>query len=750
MRGRVMRVQRWGRRDWTVFALIAVASVVAVPGVLAAVGVKDSWWAALAVAGAGVAGVFAKVWAERYQRMATRRDEGELSVLEGCLVTARGHLPTVRQLDPRQLGVHPAARVATPGNAPEAAETMPVYVPRDADEQVRARIARGGFVLLVGDSTAGKSRMAYEAVAATVPDRVVIAPQDRAAVRAGLDRALRLGDCVVWLNDLEHYLGAEGLTRQMVARVLSGARQTVVVATIRAVELARFTDESSTDDAARQGFRAAREVLELVDDEVRIERSLSAAERQRAQERDWDPRIADAVRHSGDYGLAEYLAAGPELLRDWRNGWDVGAHPRGAALVAAAVDVRRAGLEPPLPGRLLEELAGQYLVRRGGDRLRPEPAGTAWEWALRARRATTTLMTGSANTGYDVFDYLVDTLQRENTPETFVPESVLRAAVDYADGPEAMSIGSTAYSQGHYATALHAWSAATRWSIDHAGPEHPQTLTSRAGLAATLRRLGRWEEAEREHRAVLDIRTRVLGPEHPDTLTSRAGLAVTLRGLGRWEEGEREGRAVLESFTRVLGPDHPHTLAGRSYVALAVTLRGLGRWEEAERELRAVLDIFTRVLGPEHPDTLTSRAGLAVTLRGLGRSEEAEREGRAVLDSFTRVLGPEHPHTLTSRAGLAATLRRLGRWEEAEREHRAVLDIRTRVLGPEHPDTLTSRDNLALLLQRLGRVQEAEREHRAVLDIRTRVLGPEHPDTLTSRDNLTAVRSLRSKSPERP
>lgn len=279
-----MWVQRWRRRGWTVFALIAVAMVVAVPGVLAAAGLKDSWWAGLAVAGAGVGGVFAKVWAERYQRTATRRDESELSILEGCLVTARGHLPTVRQLEPRRLGVHPAARLAVPDDAQDAAETMPVYVPRDTDEQVRARIVRGGFVLLIGDSTAGKSRTAYEAVAATVPNHVVIAPTDRAAVRAGLDRAARVGNCVVWLNDLEHYLGADGLTRQMLVRVLSGTRHTVVVATIRAVELARFTDESGADDdAARQAFRAAREVLELVDDEVRIERSLSAVERQRAQ-----------------------------------------------------------------------------------------------------------------------------------------------------------------------------------------------------------------------------------------------------------------------------------------------------------------------------------------------------------------------------------------------------------------------------------------------------------------------------------
>ncbi|MFJ7217779.1 tetratricopeptide repeat protein [Amycolatopsis sp. NPDC098790] len=548
------------------FALISVAMVVAIPGVLTTAGLKNSWWAGLALTGAAVGGVFAKVWAERYQQMVTRRDESELSILEGCLVNTRGHLPTVRQLEPRRLGVHPAARLEAPDSAQDVAETMPVYVPRDIDEKIRTRIVRGGFVLLVGDSTAGKSRTAYEAVAATVPNHVVIAPANRAAVRAGLDQGMRVGNCVVWLNDLEHYLGADGLNRQMLVRVLSGTRHTVVVATIRAVELARFTDESGADDAARQAFRAAREVLELVDDEVRIERSLSAAERRRAQERVWDPRIADAVQHSEEYGLAEYLAAGPALLRDWRNGWDVGAHPRGAALVAAAIDARRAGLEPPLPSRLLEELAGQYLRRRGGERLRPEPVDVAWEWALRAQRATTALMTGSAKRGYDVFDYLVDTVQRENTPETFVPESALRAAVDYADGPEAMTIGTTAYSQGHFATALFACSAATRWSTDHSGPEHPDTLTTRANLAFILQRLGRLEEAEREGRAVLQICTRVLGQEHPETLTARAILALKLSELGRLEEAEREHRAVLDIRTRVLGSDHPDTRASLNYL----------------------------------------------------------------------------------------------------------------------------------------------------------------------------------------
>jgi Flp pilus assembly protein TadD len=71
-------------------------------------------------------------------------------------------------------------------------------------------------------------------------------------------------------------------------------------------------------------------------------------------------------------------------------------------------------------------------------------------------------------------------------------------------------------------------------------------LTSRNNLATVLRDLGRLEEAEVEHRAVLEIRRRVLGEEHPDTLTSRNNLASVLNGLGRLEEAEAEHQTVLE------------------------------------------------------------------------------------------------------------------------------------------------------------------------------------------------------------
>jgi hypothetical protein len=71
------------------------------------------------------------------------------------------------------------------------------------------------------------------------------------------------------------------------------------------------------------------------------------------------------------------------------------------------------------------------------------------------------------------------------------------------------------------------------------GAEHPNTLTSRNNVAL-LRDLGRFEDAEAEHRAEWEASVRVLGAEHPHTLTSRSNLAIVLRDLGRLEEAEAE------------------------------------------------------------------------------------------------------------------------------------------------------------------------------------------------------------------
>ena len=56
------------------------------------------------------------------------------------------------------------------------------------------------------------------------------------------------------------------------------------------------------------------------------------------------------------------------------------------------------------------------------------------------------------------------------------------------------------------------------------GEEHPDTLTSMANLASTLKSQIRYEEAISLTENCFELRKRVVDPEHPDTKSSLQAL----------------------------------------------------------------------------------------------------------------------------------------------------------------------------------------------------------------------------------
>ena len=140
-----------------------------------------------AIAGNGPAGLLDEDrWRAAYQREAQRR----AGVISGGVEQAQavralaGRRVRVAEADLRLLGVHEAIRV--PGVSDEV---PPEYVPRDIDAAefgVRAKVAaaarRGGFVLLVGGSSVGKTRSAAEAVKAVLPEWWLVHPAGPAEV----------------------------------------------------------------------------------------------------------------------------------------------------------------------------------------------------------------------------------------------------------------------------------------------------------------------------------------------------------------------------------------------------------------------------------------------------------------------------------------------------------------------------------------------------------------------------------------
>ena len=184
----------------------------------------------------------------------------------------------VGEADPRRLGVH--AAISVPG-VPD--EVPPEYVPRDADAAesgVRAMVAaaaqRGGFVLLVGGSSVGKTRCAVEAVKALLPDWWLVHPAGPAEIAALA--AAPAPRTVVWLDELQRYLdGEHGLTGGVMRALLNAPHPVVIIGTLWPDRYTAYTTvpgPGGADPHARE-----REVLDLADS--RPHRARSSARRSR-------------------------------------------------------------------------------------------------------------------------------------------------------------------------------------------------------------------------------------------------------------------------------------------------------------------------------------------------------------------------------------------------------------------------------------------------------------------------------------
>ena len=91
------------------------------------------------------------------------------------------------------------------------------------------------------------------------------------------------------------------------------------------------------------------------------------------------------------------------------------------------------------------------------------------------------------------------------------------------------------------------------------GPNHPDTLWSRATLARALNGQGKYAEADTQFRDVIKIQEKVEGPESSDTLDSYYYFAFGLKRQNKLEEAKEFARRAAEGARKVLGLDHPST-----------------------------------------------------------------------------------------------------------------------------------------------------------------------------------------------
>ncbi|MBQ1080602.1 tetratricopeptide repeat protein [Nocardiopsis sp. B62] len=504
----------------------------------------------------------------------------------------------VHQCDASELGVHSAL----PGSEDEG---LPPYVARDVDDALdkglaaAAASARGGLVLVTGASTAGKTRALVAALGRTLPDRMLVAPPEGADLRplpAWLkERAARAPQgWVVWLDDLDRHLSPSGLTPALVA-VLGGAGA-IVAATIRRNQLETLRPSTAEQLAASEG--AGYAVLRTPP--IVVERRWNRHEREQAHASGDERLVRAAVDER--FGVAEQLAAGPVLEQIWRTGPDSG-HPRGYALVAAAVALAQAGVPSPLTREQIQAAHFAYL---------PDPpplaeeAEQAWAWATHQRSGMAGLLVPVDHDGrWRAFDYL--TLQGP------LPEIVWRVALDTATDQDRLDVGLTAYSAGRADVAETAWTPLAKQG-------HTEAMTN---LGRLLEQTGRQKQAQ-------DWFRRAAGQGDTEAMVTLGGL---LFNAGRRRKAQDWFRRAAEQ-----GDTSAMFLFGAS-LALA------GRMAKAE-------DWFRRAAEQGHTEAMVN---LGVLLKDAGRRRKAQ-------DWFRRAAEQGHTEAMVN---LGVLLKDAGQFEEA-------------------------------------------------------------------------------------
>ncbi|MER6816254.1 hypothetical protein ABT299_43915 [Spirillospora sp. NPDC000708] len=574
--------------------LLMVAAAVGAFGSLPASSLPALAGSAMVAVASGLAGMLTV----RAERSIERR-----SSLEPPRVR-RGAVRRVRELDdPLAVGVHPAfALVAESGEV----DDCPPFVRRDRSDDLEDALRSGGFVLVVGESTAGKTRAAFEAMRVCLPDHVFVRPLSRDELAGALDAAARHDKSVLWLDDLELYLGANGLTAEMVSSLLAAPKgHRVVLATMRSHERARYSPRFArrAGDDQQHSFRRAGEALNLAR-EVRIDRLWSSKERQGAAERADDRRIARALEQADHFGVAQYLAAGPELFKEWQDAWGAWpeGRPRAAALVTAAVDVRRAGYHLPLPVAFLQALHQSYLDMPTRSHLRLETWEEALEWATEPLHATSSLLMPAADDHYVAFDYLADAADdASSVPD--VPSHAWEAVTAFVPPADAIDV---------------AWAAFLRHRLDVAERALTRALAGGRHEAAhdfafMMRETGRDEDVLTWLEGAVRAATQAGAP--PEEI-------ILLRDqIAWWIGGRFEGHGdvhtaydlaetVVADSTRILGADHPLTLKSR--ITLIRQLGDVRSPEEALAMAREVADIAASVHGTDHWTHRNARFEVAV------------------------------------------------------------------------------------------------------------------------------------------
>ncbi len=551
--------------------------------------------------------------------------------------------------DPHDLEVHPAG--TAPGSGPSAARrVLPGYVPREHDrllaEVVReAGKGRSRLIVLVGDSSTGKTRACWEAVQplAALGWRLWH-PSDPSRAEAALDDLHRvMPRTVVWLNEAQQYFGDPATGERIAAAVhtlltVLERGPVLVLGTLWPRYARQYT--ALPDLGKPDSYSQVRALLEgrtLTVPDTFAPSEIAAAV---ALAETGDHLLADALTRSHATGqLAQDLAGAPQLRDRYEQG-----SPAARALLEAAMDACRLGVGLHLPGNFLIDAATDYFSENEYDQREDD-------WAEAA------------------FAELAHAVHGKQAPlRRAIPRPALRPpGASSSSGAPAQPVGTVFrladYLEQHGRTIRRLLCPpASFWHAAHTHLNHPDDLHGLAEAARARHRL-QWHHhlcrraADAGHPAALfrlaSLRRKAGDRDGAERLLLKAadaGNADALLALGDMREaaGDMTGAEVLFRRAADTGPPYAIFKAGGNRLR-AGDMKGaeilfgraadagqpagllyLAREREARGDLEGAEAIYERVAADGPPHSLFE---LVFRRAAAGQVDEAEALAQRAADA---------------------------------------------------------------------------------------------------------------------
>ena len=257
-----------------------------------------------------------------------------------------------------------------------------------------------------------------------------------------------------------------------------------------------------------------------------------------------------------------------------------------------------------------------------------------------------------------------------------------------------------------------------------------------------------YDKAEIQQRKALNLVGSTVGMDHPVTASMLTNLAAILRRLERFEEAEALLSEGISRLSESVGRKHPaitHIHATR-----AELFGEQHQWKDAEILQRRCLSDF-EAYGETHPYVISAKHRLADSFAHRGKFDEAEKLYISAIEASRITYSSNHRIVADILSGLAKLMRHQGNWKRAQDLCEEVKNIRVLSYGQltplrneqltteiQHPDIIDALEALSRSYDEedLNRSLQLQKE---VVAYRTALLGSLHPDTLSSYSRIGLI-----------